>query len=61
MPAECAVHEAVTAVSAGTKGGKKAIRIKDVKMPTSRIEPLEGFLSLNKATGNGNVHSSPNT
>lgn len=45
MPAECAVHEAATVVSAGTKG-EKAIRIKDVNMPTSGIGPLEAFSLL---------------
>lgn len=57
MPAECAIHKAVTVVSAGTKGAKKAIRIKDVNMPTSRIGPLRLFFSVNKATGNDNVHN----
>lgn len=35
---------AVTVVSAGIKGGKKAIRTKDVNTPTSRIGPHEAFL-----------------
>lgn len=41
--------------------GGKAIRIKASNVPTSRRGPPEGFLFLNKATGNGSVNSSWNT
>lgn len=52
MLAECAVHEAVRVLSAVTKGGQLGCQ------PVG-LDLLRLFLSVNKATGNDNVHNIP--